>query len=57
MGVSETDSMPVTCDFNTYRSGNEFKLNISNVAVGNGGEMNSIVESVLAELKATYPQL
>lgn len=55
MGVSVTDSMPVTCDFNTYRIGYGFKLNISNVAVGNGGEMNSIVESVLAELKATYP--
>ena len=55
MGVSVTDSMPVTYDFNTYRSGYGFKLNISNVAVGNGGEMNSIVETVISELIESYP--
>lgn len=55
IGVSETDSMPVTCDLNTYRSGDGFKLNISNVAVGNGGEMNSIVETVISELIESYP--
>ncbi|MGN1155864.1 MAG: hypothetical protein ACI4TK_06780 [Agathobacter sp.] len=55
MSVSETEQMPVTCDFNTYRSGDGFKLNISNVAVGNGGEMNAIVETVISELTESYP--
>lgn len=31
-------------------------MNINNVNVGNGAEMNNIVESVLDDLKGNYPE-
>lgn len=53
-----SSDMMNSCDFNIYRNMcDNYRMNINNVNAGSGVEMNNIVESVLAELKATYPQL
>lgn len=55
VGVSESAKTPSECDFNIYSSGDGFKLNINNVTVGNGSEMNTIVETVISDLIESYP--
>lgn len=57
-GSVRSSDMMTSCDFNIYRNGDDnYRMNINNINAGSGVEMNNIVESVLAELKATYPQL
>lgn len=45
------------CSFNIYKMGDSYKLNISDFEVGKGAEFNLIVETVLTQLKETYPSL
>lgn len=54
--IKEVDTERIIANFNTYGSGEDARINLTNCLAGKMGLAVTIAEGTLAELAASYPE-